>query len=216
MRRQLARFSRWSASSNRTGHFAASWGLCVTMTRMAFCWRARSSSTDATLSADARSRLPGRLVAEQRGGPADERPGDRRALALAARQRGRPVIRAVGRARPASIRARARAIVVAVCVGDERRNQDVLEHRALRQQAVILEDEADLLVAERRQGGGVERERFSAVERDRARGRRLERAEDVEQRALAAARGSHDRRRVARSERSDTSARTASGPRGVG
>jgi len=43
----------------------------------------------------------------------------------------------------------ARALrIVGRAPGDECRDQDILEHRALRQQTVVLEDEPDLLVAE--------------------------------------------------------------------
>jgi hypothetical protein len=57
---------------------------------------------------------------------------------------------------------------------------------------VILEDEPDAAVAERGLLPLAERERILSVERDRARRRRLEHAEDVEQRALPATRGAHD------------------------
>src|SRR5262249_6094382 len=76
---------------------------------------------------------------------------------------------------------------------NERGNENVLEHRALRQEAVILEDETDLPVAERGERVRWELERIAPVERHTPGGRRLERAEDVEQRALAAPRRSHDR-----------------------
>ena len=51
----------------------------------------------------------------------------------------------------------------------ERRHEDVLEHRALRQQVVVLEHEADVAVAERGQAAVVERERVLAVEQHGAR-----------------------------------------------
>jgi hypothetical protein len=51
---------------------------------------------------------------------------------------------------------------------------------------VILEDEADAPVAERRQRRRVERVRVGVAERDGAAGRPIEAAADVEQRALAA------------------------------
>src|SRR5579862_7829879 len=82
--------------------------------------------------------------------------------------------------------------VVGVPRPNERRNQDVLEERALRQQAMILEDEADRPVTERRELACAESEWIRSVERHRAGGGRLERPEDIEQGALAAARRSHD------------------------
>ena len=52
-------------------------------------WSSRSRSRiDAPV---ARVEVAGRLVGEDEGRPADERPGDRDALALAAGQRARPV-----------------------------------------------------------------------------------------------------------------------------
>ena len=96
--------------------------------------------------------VAGRLVAEQQARAADERAGDRDALPLAAGQLGRAMIDPVARGRPARSTAGARARVFRTG-RDQRRNEHVLEHRALRQQAVILEDEADLLVAERRELG---------------------------------------------------------------
>ena len=75
---------------------------------------------------------------------------------------------------------------VAVAGRDQRRNQDVLEHRQLRQQAMVLEDESNRAVAERRHLGGIERERVAAVDRHGTGRRRFERAEDVEERALPA------------------------------
>ena len=50
--------------------------------------------------------------------------------------------------------------------GNERRDEHVLEHGALRQQAVVLEHEPDLFVAERREIDGAQLERITAVERD--------------------------------------------------
>jgi hypothetical protein len=77
--------------------------------------------------------------------------------------------------------------IAAIRAGHQRRHQNVLEHRALRQQAVILKHESDLLVAKVREIGGPERKRVTTVQGDTARGRRLERAKHVQQRALPAA-----------------------------
>src|SRR5689334_8145066 len=60
---------------------------------------------------------------------------------------------------------------------------------------MILKDEADALIAKRGEFLCVEQERVFAVDRDRAVRRRFERAEHIEQRALAAARRPHDRHR---------------------
>ena len=65
--------------------------------------------------------------------------------------------------------------------------------RALRQQVVVLEDEADVPVAEVGQLALGQGERVLAVEADGAGGRPVEGAEDVQQRALAGAGRPHDR-----------------------
>ena len=82
--------------------------------------------------------------------------------------------------------------------GDERRCQHVLEDGALRQQRVILKDEADLAVAERGELGLRKSEGVAAVERDAAGRRCVERAEDVQQRALAASGRTHHGHAAAR------------------
>src|SRR5580765_4247927 len=87
----------------------------------------------------------------------------------------------------------------AVSVGsrNKRRSQNILQHRTLRQQAMILKDKANLLVPESRELFFFQFERTGAVERDAARGRSIERAEYVQQRALATARRPHDGERIA-------------------
>jgi hypothetical protein len=66
---------------------------------------------------------------------------------------------------------------------------------------VVLKNEADLLVAKCSQLFFGELERVVAIQSYRAGGRRVECAEDVEQRAFAAAGGSHDRHCVTSLER---------------
>jgi hypothetical protein len=76
---------------------------------------------------------------------------------------------------------------------DQRGKHHVLERRQRRQQVEELEDEAHALAAQ--PGQLVVREAVVAlpVQRDAAAGRGLERADDVQQGALAGARGAHDR-----------------------
>src|SRR5580765_7142425 len=90
-----------------------------------------------------------------------------------------------------------RARFVAGGLRDERWNQHVLEHGALRQQAVILKNEARFLVAKGREVGVGQRERIAPVERYFTRGRRFERTENVQQRALSGTRRADDRQRFA-------------------
>src|ERR1700723_3864930 len=88
--------------------------------------------------------------------------------------------------------------VLAPILSDHRRDQNVLEHGTLRQQTMILKYEADLLVAKRGHIFIGQRERIAAVERYFAGRRRVERAENIKQRALAGAGRADDRDRVAR------------------
>jgi len=82
---------------------------------------------------------------------------------------------------------------VAVRRRDHCWRQDVLDDGALRQQAVILKNETDLLITKRGELFCVEKEGVLSFQTDRAARRWLECAEQVEQRALAAARWTHDR-----------------------
>ncbi len=121
-----------------------------------------------------------RLVAQEQPGLTDQRAGNGDALTFAARERRRPVIDAVGEANALDERPRA-CDIVAMAARRSVGNEHVLEDRALRKQAVVLEDEPDLLVAERRQPRRVELKGIAAVERDGSGRRRLQPADDVEE-----------------------------------
>ena len=75
----------------------------------------------------------------------------------------------------------------------EQRDLHVVEHAQIGDQVERLEDEPDLLVADRGQRAIAVAGDRRAVELHRALGRRVEQADQVEQRALAAARRPHDR-----------------------
>ncbi len=129
----------------------------------------------------------GRLVAEQHVGTLGDRAGDRDALLLAAGELRREVVEALRQAD--AIERLLRRHRRHRDVGDER---DVLAHGEARDQVVELEDEADVLAPVARQFGlarggevVVPPERFT-------RRRRVESAQDVEQRRLAAARGAEE------------------------
>ena len=74
----------------------------------------------------------------------------------------------------------------------ERRDQDVLQDRALRQEVVRLEDEADLPVPHRGELLIVQGAQILPVESDRPAGGPVERADDVQQGALARTGGADD------------------------
>ena len=79
---------------------------------------------------------------------------------------------------------------------DQRRREHVLEHGALREQRVILKHEPDATVPERRLLALAERIRILPVQRHGAGGWRLERAEQIKERALPAPRRTHDARGI--------------------
>ena len=137
--------------------------------------------------------------ASSSSGCEQQRAGDRDALLLAARQLGRAVLGAVAEpdpveqlaARAARARRRARP---AISAGSSTFSSAVSE----RQQVEELEDEADVVAAQpgqlaRRRGRRSARPPTATVPL----GRRLERAEDVQQRALARAGRAHDRDELA-------------------
>ena len=79
----------------------------------------------------------------------------------------------------------------------EQRDLHVVHHREVGHQVELLEDEPDPLVAHARELAVAIAVDRLAVERDRARARLVEQPHQVEQRALAAARGAHDRDELA-------------------
>jgi hypothetical protein len=110
-----------------------------------------------------------RFVAEEQRRIPDERPGERGALLLAAGELRGTVIEAIGQPHTGEQLARSCAVARRIGrarPGDERRRQHVLEHRALRQEGMVLEHEADVLVAERRLCALAERVGIAPVECD--------------------------------------------------
>ena len=152
--------------------------------------------------------IAGWLVTKHEPRLPDERPRDRHPLPLAARQLTRSMIDSIGEAHLRDEVAGSLGGLVSTslrrelgCGSDQRRDQNIFENRTLRQQAVVLEDEPDRGIAERGQFVGPELKRVAPVERHGTGGRGLERAQEIQQRALAAAGWSHDGRRLAGRER---------------
>ena len=105
--------------------------------------------------------IAGRFIAQQEPRMADERAGNRDTLLFAARQFRGTMIDAIETGRllrsafvPAARDHRQRVVLrrLRPSTADQRRDEHVLEHRTLRQQAVILKDEPDFGVAEAGQG----------------------------------------------------------------
>ena len=134
-----------------------------------------------------RVQVPGRLVAQQQARPVDQRPRNRDPLALPARQRGGQRVEPV--AQPDRVErvdrgadpGAARGLVVHL------RQQHVLQRRPVRQQMEGLEDEPDPAAAQRGPVPVAQPARVQAVQQVAARGRRVEQAEQVQQRGLARA-----------------------------
>src|ERR1039458_4001411 len=92
--------------------------------------------------------IAGGLVAQQQQRLVDEGARQRYALLLAAGKLGGAMIEAIAQAHLHEQAARAIDVAVAI-PRNQRRHQHIFEHGALRQQAMILKDEADGLIAER-------------------------------------------------------------------
>ena len=150
-----------------------------------------------------RVEVAGRLVGEDELGLVDERARDRHALLLSAGELARLVVLPArqahdGEAPPRLLLALPRRVTA---VRVDQRQLDVLERRRAREQVEGLEDEADLPVADLRPLVAVELRDVHAVEKVAARGRPVEAADDVHERALAGARRAHDGHELARRDR---------------
>ncbi len=82
--------------------------------------------------------------------------------------------------------------VDAVAAGQFVRQQDIFFRRKRRQQMVGLKDEADFAAAQQRHAVFVQAGDVLAVQNDSAGGGRVQARQQAQQRALAAARWSHD------------------------
>ena len=185
-----------SRSSTRRGSEAAisrSWVI----TRSSARRRAARAAGRGPPSPERAVEVAGRLVGQHDRRLADERAGDRHALALAAGELAGPVPQPVAEARPARApppprRRRSR---------ERRRRGRAARRRRCRravsavEQVELLEHEADRPGPQRRQlAVGQRRRRRAPASADRARRRPVERADHVQQRRLARARRADDRR----------------------
>ena len=122
---------------------------------------------------------------------------ERDALALAAGKLAGHVVVAVREPDALEHRARLRLRIGRRHAADRERHRDVLDRGELRQQVVELVDEAERPVAHAAALGLVERRERASFDRDVARGRIVEAADEVQQRALARARRADDRHALA-------------------
>src|SRR5207249_2029143 len=125
----------------------------------------------------------------------DQRTRDRDTLLLPARQLVGLVVQPIAHADSPQRRLGPGASVASAAV--EQRHLDVAQRTRTLEQHVLLEDEADLLVADRRELVVTQRADIYVVEQVGAIAGLIEAADDVHQRALAAARWPHDRDHLA-------------------
>jgi hypothetical protein len=143
--------------------------------------------------------VAGRLVGEDAIGRAGERARDRDPLALAARELRRPVLEPRAEAELAERVGGARPRLDRGDAADAQRHGDVVERRELGQEMVELVDEAEMAIAPFALRGRVEGREVASAEVDVALSRRLEAAEQMQQRALARSRRADDGERLAAS-----------------
>ena len=115
---------------------------------MVFASACISSNSRVMAWAVVRSRLPVGSSAKQQRRLADQRPGDGDALAFAAGEFGRPVVEPLGEADAFEQLPGVFFVDVGGDAVGQERDQHVFQHRALRQQVVLLKHEADLPAAE--------------------------------------------------------------------
>ena len=124
----------------------------MTPSRLSSWNRARISTRGAAVEG------AGRLVGEDEARLVDERARDRDALLLAAGELRRAMMRAIGEADAGERRhAPCSRRVRAVDAGIDHRQLDIAERVGARQQVELLEDEADLAVAQGGEAVGAQR-----------------------------------------------------------
>src|SRR5690606_4303653 len=131
--------------------------------------------------------IAGRLVGDEDVRAARDGPRDADALLLAGRERDRRVALVAEEADQIERGAHAPFDLARAEAQDHERQRDVVEDRAVVEQLVVLEDDADAL-AEARDRAPGEARRVLAVDDDRAARRLLDQRDELEQRALSRAR----------------------------
>ena len=136
--------------------------------------------------------VAGGLVGQQQPGMVDQRAGQCHALLLAAAQLAGPMVAAILQAHFAEPLCRRRERLGFAQAASQQRHGDVFQSRELRQQVMKLPDVADLAIAE---GRALARRKLGDVDRgagDCSGGGRIQRTQNVQQRALARARLADD------------------------
>ncbi len=140
--------------------------------------------------------VAGRLVAQQQRRIGNDRARDADALLLTAGQLARLVLGAFAQSHQAQRCAGALATIRGRQRGQQQRQFDVALGGQHRQQVVHLEHEADVIRAPAAELAVAHRVGALAGDFDRARGRPVEAADQVQQRRLAGARRAHQRQEI--------------------
>ena len=135
----------------------------------------------------------GGFIGQQQAGLVDDRPGHGHPLLLAARELVGLVVEPLGQTNPLQGCDRPLAPLLGRDAGVDHRQDHVVEGAHLRQQVELLEDKAQLPVAQIGQGVIGEILHGRAIEVITAAGGAIEAPEDIHRRALARARGAHHR-----------------------
>src|SRR3989475_1444024 len=135
--------------------------------------------------------ITGRLIREDDLGPADDRAGDRGALALASGELGRSMHEAMTEADALQGNSGLTPALSAVDAAVEETGGDVVEHAHPIEEEELLEDEAEAGGAEAGELTVAHAAGVDAVDAHAARGGPVERARDVQQRSLPRSRRSH-------------------------
>ena len=138
------------------------------------------------------------LVGQHAGRLGDQGTGDGHALALAARQLGRAVLHTPGQAHLGQHLLRAARAFLVGQAPDAQRHGHVVQRAELGQQVVELIDKTQVLVAQITLLRRRQLRQVLAMQVHAARGGRVQRAQQVQERALARARGADDGQRLAR------------------
>ena len=176
---------------------SAALGSWVTMTMLLPCSRFSICSRCSTSSADLRSRSPVGSSHTSRVGIGHQRARDRDALSLAAGQFVGLVLGAVGDADQGQRGQRIGFALRGGQMGQQQRQLHIALRAQHRHQVVELEHEADMVGAPARQGAAAELVQALAGDGDFARGRRVQTADQIQQRRLARAARSHQRDEIA-------------------
>ena len=136
--------------------------------------------------------IAGGLVGQQNGRPHHEGARQGHALLLAARKLDGVMIAAIQQADAFEQFAGALGTVDAVAAGQFIRQQNIFFGRQGGQQMVGLKNEADFAAAQQRHAVFIQAGDVLAIQNDPARSGRIEAGQKAQQRALAAARRSHD------------------------